>query len=749
MKGIRLFYAAVSMAVLSLAFSACKDPVKPQPGTVPAVGVTAGTAGKSTLSFTVSSGNALHCAWACVELGEEIPGAEEILSKIENAVSVTEATLVEVSGLKPETEYVIIAAASDDKTSVLSEQITMTTLEENVIVLDNAFAQVYSGNAVILFADESETYVLALDMYYGKDERWLPAGTYPIGKTNGAEGTVDLSAEYTQFILPKEDDRKIAISGGNVTVTLDEEKKYHFTVELVTEEGPLKAVFNGDINGYNFSYDFTATSARRIYPDEVAPGEFLIKLNDEDWNFELTLDLFSSNTGATQLPAGTYTVGDGSVGSGSYMEIMKPYYEKETFASGTVEVKKDGNVYTIGVSLTDADGFKITGTFSGEVGYMGEPAGEIVMQSASAALGGGLGTLPREAAIRFFRDDDILELAVLYDQKAKYLPAGKYTVGSGETPGTIDNSNSDYTYLWYKENLYDIKSGSMNVDIVGDEYDITMQLSTSGGYYKIRYKGKIDGINFFFDLSSMSEARRLKPENEADGQYRIKLINAPVRTQELILDFFADPESDTLPEGTYTVGTDNKAGTLGPESVFTVTSPNKTSDSFASGSVKVSKKDDDTYTLDIRVANADGYEFIGTYTGNILDMVREDDEDPADRTVFTFTRYKKGVCKDQKNACFLLINDDNSILGVNSFTDGSSFLPAGTYTVGEGTDAGTVQLCNFSYLSYYVNGKSTKHLMTEGVMTVKVEGDIYTIIFDFTADDVKYRAKYKGEFITF
>lgn len=743
MKGLRLFSAVVNTVVLAFLLPACKEkPVKPEPGTTPVVNVTEGTAGKSTLSFTVACANALHCAYAVIEAGEEIPTAEEILSKIENAVSVTEETFVEVSGLKPETEYAIIAAASDEKTSVLSKAVHMTTLDENALVFNSAIAKTYSGNSIIVFSENSGTYMLALDIYYNKDERWLPAGIYTIGNSGGAEGTVDTSGGYTRFRLDKED-RDIAISDGTVTVELDDNCKYHVIADFTTAEGPHKAVFTGDIDGYSFSYDFTATSARRIYPEEAAPGEFLIKLSDADWNYELTLDLFSKNTSATQMPAGTYTVSDGSVGSASYMEILKPYYEMETFVSGTVEVRKDDKVYTIEVSLTDADGFRMNGTFTGEIDYMGELDGEIVMQSAGANIGGGLGTLPREAALRFYRDDDVLELCVIYDQKAKYMPAGTYNVRSTGEAGTIDNSNSDYAYFWYKENLYEIKSGSMNVGIVGDEYDISISLSTSGGYFKFRYKGKIDGIDFFRDLSDMTEARRMKPEGEIDGQYRIRLENG-VRTQNIVIDFFADPASATLPEGTYTFSNDKKQGSVGPESSFNMSTPYVLNEALTGGSVKVTRTDD-IYSLDIRLANADGYEYIGTYKGAILDMIRDDDDDPADRRVFNFTRCKKGGSASSRNSYFYLIDPDNTILDVNAYTDGSDYLPAGTYTVGDGTEAGTIKTGNFTKLTYYVDKVSQKHFITEGTMTVTVNGEEYRIVFDFTCDDdLKYRAKYKG-----
>ncbi len=748
MKRLRLFFSVFSIALLQILSVSCNDNQKPsEPEKKPGVTVTAGTATETTLSFTIKPENAAQCAWICLEAGVEIPAAGEILRNTENAVSATEATEVEVYDLEPETEYVIVAAASDGKTAVLSGETVMTTLEKSAIGFKNANAEVYYGNALITFTEESETYQLSLDFYYETDARWLPAGTYAFSNTYLSGGCVSNDPEYTMFRLLK-DGKALPISDGTVTVELDENNIYTVAADFTTSEGKFKAVFTGVIEGFYFSYDFTATSVKHIETDSDLPGEFYLILSDDDRNYELILDLFA-DAASTNLPVGTYTVSAdnkaGSVGPKSNIDIFYPYSSQETFASGTVEVRKAGAVYTFDIRLANADGFGINGTFTGGITEVNHIEREIVMESAAANLLGGWGDA-REASLRFFRGGDILELSVLYDKYAKYLPAGTYTARSSEEPWTIDISNSDYTYFYYKEELYTIKSGTMKVDIVDEQYDITVELSTSGGGFNLFYKGKIDGISFFFDLSELTEARRVKPDGELPGEYCIKINNAPVRSQELTLDFFADPASATLPEGTYTVSTGTAPGSVGPASVLDISSPVKTSDEFASGTVVVTKTDD-VYTFDIKLANADGYEFIGTFTGKITDMVREDV--PSDRKLITFTRYKIGVCADEKNACFMLINDDRSILEINAYTDGSSFLPAGTYTVGEGTEAGTVQLCKFTCLTYYTDGKSATYLITDGTMTVDVNGGLYTITFDFTAaDGIKYRAKYQGDIIT-
>ncbi|MDE5638011.1 MAG: hypothetical protein K2I43_08380, partial [Alistipes sp.] len=350
MKGLRLFFTVVCTVLLSGSFVACSDddPVTPpEPAKEPSVTLTAGTPAETTLSFTITPENAEQCAWICIksEDGAAVPTAEEILSTAGTPVSAAEATTVEVADLTPETEYVIVAAASDGKTAVLSEQLTMTTLEKGAIVFQSAVAGVFSGNATVTFTEESETHQLSLDFYYDRDAKWLPAGTYTIG-SGYTEGMVDNDPSYTYFWLRKED-KVLALASGTVTVSLDENHVYDIAAEFTTDEGTFKSLFKGEIDGFSFSYDFTATSAKRIEVNDEIPGEYYLKLNDSNWGYELTLDLFA-DPASTVLPEGTYTVGTdktpGTVGPASCIDIYQPS-SQERFAAGTVTVAREGSVY--------------------------------------------------------------------------------------------------------------------------------------------------------------------------------------------------------------------------------------------------------------------------------------------------------------------------------------------------------------------------------------------------------------------
>lgn len=398
--------------------------------------------------------------------------------------------------------------------------------------------------------------------------------------------------------------------------------------------------------------------------------------------------------------------------------------------------------YTIVAAVTDGT----TAVVSAPVKMMTLATNALIAHGMSGNIASGFGTAPKEAALRFFvGPDDILEVPVFFDNKAKYLPAGTYIVGTAEEPGVIDKSNSDYCYFYYGGELLQLSSGTMTIDIVDGEYDITFDFSTNGGEFCVKYKGDIDGIQLYFDLSILNQASRVQPEGEVAGQYCIKLLEGSARNQELTLNFYADPESTTLPAGTYQVSSSTNPGNIGPGSVFTNKVPSLTTDVLASGSVEVTVNGD-VYTFNMLFTDEEGYTLKGTFTGEIAYMER-DNGDTGDATVVNFNRLKTGF-KDDESLSYLLLIDDSSgaMLEMDVYTAApySVYLPAGTYTVATGTDAWTIQKGTKTYLTLKIDGKNTKVYITEGTMTVSYDGEECTLVLDATTDRGKYCCKYTG-----
>ena len=624
MKGLKLFFSVACATLLSASFVSCSDdeePITPPPPVKePSVTVTAGVAAETTLSFTITPENAEQCAYICVEKTQTVPAAEEILASAGTQVSAAEATTVEVTDLAPETEYVIVAAASDGKKAVLSESITMTTLEKGAVAIafDTASAGVYTGNATLVFTEATDTYQLSLDFYYDSSSRVLPAGTYTIG-SGSAPGMVDNNPSYTFLWLKKEGETPLPIASGTVTVAIDENNAYDIAAVLVTDQGEFTATYKGDIEGISFVYDITSSAAKRIEPNNELPGEYYLKLNDADWKFEMVLDLYADPT-STTLPAGTYTVGadktPGTVGPASCIDIYSPY-SNDRFSEGTVVVTKEGNTYTLDMNLVGESGLEFSGTFTGEIADMerAPKVTEIAMDKAVA------GVYTGNATITFTEQTNAYQLSLdfYYDSSSRVLPAGTYTIGSGSTPGMIDNTLS-YTYLWLRNESQTplALSGTVTVAIVNDAYDIVAELTTDQGDFKVTYKGDIEGISFTYDITSAA-AKRIEPNNELPGEYYLKLNDADWKF-EMVLDLYAATDSTTLPEGTYTVGADKTPGTIGPASGIDIYSP-YSNDRFSEGTVVVTKAGN-VYTLDMNLVGESGLKLSGTFTGEIADMAR-------------------------------------------------------------------------------------------------------------------------------
>ncbi|MDE5800559.1 MAG: hypothetical protein K2H74_06005 [Paramuribaculum sp.] len=377
----------------------------------------------------------------------------------------------------------------------------------------------------------------------------------------------------------------------------------------------------------------------------------------------------------------------------------------------------------------------------------------VVAGTPQAQVIGGFGAT-READIIFrVGGDDQVVIPVLYDSNLKYLPAGTYTVGSEDEPGIIDNSNSDYCHFYYGGEVYALTDGTMTIELENDEYDIDFQFTTAAGEFKLTYKGEIDGIQLYSDLSVLSEGARFKGEVEVDGEYWIRLTNPDGRQQELVLNFYADASSKTLPAGTYTVGTGTNPGTLGAGTAYISRTPQLTTDEMTSGTVVVSQDGDD-YTFVMQLYNEEGYAYKGTFTGTIAYMERNDD-DVTDRTVIYFTTLKKGsgtyypgnFSANPNNHPFSMTTPQMNILNCDAFVQaGDGPMPAGTYTVGEGESAWTIQKGKWTYMYNKIDGKNTKEEISEGTLTVTIDGDTYKFVMDVTVNSGKYRCIYEGEY---
>lgn len=121
MKIKNLFTALLA---LPLFFVACDETPAVDQVKDPTVKVTAGSATETTLQFVITTTDATEVAYLVVE-GSDVPTATEVLTNGKSA-DANVNIIIKEEGLKESTEYVIVAAAKNNKATV-KDFITMTT----------------------------------------------------------------------------------------------------------------------------------------------------------------------------------------------------------------------------------------------------------------------------------------------------------------------------------------------------------------------------------------------------------------------------------------------------------------------------------------------------------------------------------------------------------------------------------------------------------------------------------------------
>ena len=149
---------AMPMLLAATLFTSC-DTTGDDVVTPPTVGVTKGTIGETTLTFTVTAIDAERLAYVVLTASEIAPDAEAIIAN-GVALPVSQREPVKVENLEPATTYCIIAAASNKGGTVKSEPVVMTTLEAelpvdeiefNIVAGETAEFEAEGGNGEIEF----------------------------------------------------------------------------------------------------------------------------------------------------------------------------------------------------------------------------------------------------------------------------------------------------------------------------------------------------------------------------------------------------------------------------------------------------------------------------------------------------------------------------------------------------------------------------------------------------------------------
>ncbi len=323
MKKIFLFLAALPVFACT---EKGTDPVKPE------VAVTAGEVTESTLSFTVTSSDALAAAWLCQPQDAKAPTPEAVLAD-GKAVAANQAVACTATGLNDNTTYVIYAAAMNDDTFVLSTPVPMTTAEipvQPAAVLAAVGTGTYSFSFTVTPSDANKVvYKVYASTEEASVEDVLATGT-EVSATEQTTVELDGMTVGSWYV--------VAVAGNGKTNCMSQKLKFQ--------------IRGAETVGFNVT-----SCQAKSYGKDV-----LLDFYDESLNC-LKIDFYHGASGETSLPAGTYKWGyypESSDTPGNF-ELWSAYTywnfngTKYEFTGGTVTVSKQNSTFTIAVNLTRND----------------------------------------------------------------------------------------------------------------------------------------------------------------------------------------------------------------------------------------------------------------------------------------------------------------------------------------------------------------------------------------------------------
>lgn len=358
----------------------------------PQVTATLGDFGTDYVEFTVDYKNVSEVKYVCIEAGTREVTAEQVMK---NGTAV-ECGDVKVEGLNEETAYeVYVAAKGLNEDVVMADVLTFTTTKNIVVYTMSASAasayQYSDINYYVTFIDEAHGYTLIADFYIEEGAEYLTSGEYQLAGFNAGE----ISAPYSKFYFTPNDIEGATFSSGslNVVAAPNEETRevyYEVSGTLCFADGnsvmmnyaglisgiALPEVVEGAPEGaYLFEVSPETNMPKRVHGSNLQAGEYYLKFYDKNWN-ELTLDIFVDpalcDNGNDALPAGTYTIADGSLDTYSNISLYNPYFAGN-FTEAELKVGKDGDNYTftlLGTVVSGSTEKVIYMTYTGEIADM-------------------------------------------------------------------------------------------------------------------------------------------------------------------------------------------------------------------------------------------------------------------------------------------------------------------------------------------------------------------------------------------
>ncbi|MBO7264292.1 MAG: hypothetical protein J6U93_07225 [Alistipes sp.] len=407
MKIKNLFYALLA---LPLFFVACNENTDVDQVKDPTVKVTAGSATETTLQFVITTTDATQVAYLVVE-GSDVPTATEVLTNGKTA-DANVNIIIKEEGLKESTEYVIVAAAKNNKATA-KDFITMTTKavlnpdgpgdEPGDEPGEQTKVEFTATHISTDYTDEEGLHIYTFEL---GDNTWnsngwgVDGGTYysfaivSATKGNGVlpNGTYSLASSYSANTIINDYSFRYQMENGDMVNGMESFKD----ANVVITDGKIEAnieMANGDIHhvvyegaltvgdgGTDVPVEFEAThTADKWYWGGASTYGNKYMVSGE--GFSVDVHFPTQYASETALTAQLYTWTSTSWwGYNDFVDFTTRSFTVDGTSvavdAGTAVVEVEGDVYHIEMTLQGRDGFTYMIEYNGKLNDKGEVGGE-------------------------------------------------------------------------------------------------------------------------------------------------------------------------------------------------------------------------------------------------------------------------------------------------------------------------------------------------------------------------------------
>ncbi len=737
--------------------------VEPQ---IPAatVSVTAGEATENTISFTIESADATAVAYVVSESAIEL-SAEEVLEEgIAVEVGAVEVTIDELTA---ETEYYIVAAATNGEEAVLSEVVTIETLAgqtppppptNDAVILGRSYGDTNYG----IYVFENGEQVMYIDAF-------CPTSTFSILP----EATYEVNGEGDYYIGQWSEGKNWAkLSSGSMVVKhLD--SGYEIVIDIVDENGEQ---YSYSYSGYVQPYDEYASFNNPPIPwndetvnftveggvtgDHYAPGkEFSVRFATVE-GYEFYISLYSDEVVYDGiLPEGTYTyysedAQGKSIASWSY--VNDGTRDIDFVDGSTVTVSHLAEGFSLEFNIENFLKTKFVGSWSGVIGsseYANQefrnPGIALTADYTAVMTKGERGSSYQGGTYYIFSNDEGAELKILVnsDKTNPVLEAGVYGAVWGfdddEYVYVFNGNESTIKYpgvtdgmswpLYASGGYFDVKvdaNGLYTIDANMYAYTSSNQL------FNFTYEGDLEGLNPDTPPTPPTESNCvIKGRYYSDTNFEVYVYDE-ANTQLLYLDTYVKSSvAKVLPEGEYFV--DNEANYYTPSQYpcyigqySKVTSPAEVA--LQSGSMVVTHLEEG-YSISINVVDNNGtsyvYNWSGIMEGNDGYAIGNPPIPYNDITVNTSVESIYGEHSGPSNQFTLNVTTADGEYEMNlqlqsPETVANGIMPEGTYTIG-GSDYLLQSYCSMNGNKLVEGSSVTVYHLSEGYEVIIAVEDVY------------------------